>query len=297
MIRRREAHCFIPFSSLLLSFFFFYFDYHAFAQKRAANWIFGISAGLNFNCKPVDTTRAANKFYVLEGTASISDTNGQLLFYTNSDSVWNRKHQAMPNGFGIGQAPMCFGSSTQGALIVPVPESKTLYYIFTTDCAENRLSKGLRYSIVDMSLNGGLGDVTIKDQLLLDSACEKLAAVFHSNGKDVWVLSHRYWNDQFYAYLVTKTGLNTTPVISKCGQVQYADRKINYPECMGRGVLKFSPNGKKILVLTFSDCHQYTLMPELFNFQDSNGKVSLDYSIFDQDSFRYYHSSFSPDRK
>ncbi|MFC7667853.1 hypothetical protein ACFQT0_10980 [Hymenobacter humi] len=50
-----------------------------------------------------------------------------LLFYTNGETVWNRKHQPMPNGRKL----MGSGSSTQSALIVPDPGSGNVFYIFT----------------------------------------------------------------------------------------------------------------------------------------------------------------------
>lgn len=260
-------------------------------------WHFGISAGINFNCNPPDTTRSGRYFGALEGCSVISDTSGNLLFYTNNDSVWNRKHVTMPNGYGIGQNPRCGASSTQGSIIIPVPDSDSLFYIFTTDCAESRLARGLRYSIVDMSLNNGYGDVILKNQLLLDSSTEKLAAVHHKNGKDIWVLAKRFWTNNFYAYKISASGLDVNPVISSTGQSQYIGPTFTNPECMARGAMKFSPDGKRIIVCSVSDCHIYPLKPELFKFNDSSGIVISDYTIDDPDSVRYYGASFSPDSK
>src|SRR6185295_10516236 len=92
-----------------------------------------------------------------EGSASIADENGDLLFYTDGLSVWNKNHQIMPNGSGMLGNP----SSTQSALIIPVPSSDSLYYIFVCDGGT------AHYSQLDMTLNGGLGDLnTIKNVFL-----------------------------------------------------------------------------------------------------------------------------------
>jgi hypothetical protein len=36
-----------------------------------------------------------------EGCATISNSSGQLLFYTDGITVYNRNHQVMPNGTGL----------------------------------------------------------------------------------------------------------------------------------------------------------------------------------------------------
>ena len=99
--------------------------YTAYSQKEADRWYFGKYAGLNFsNGAPVplhDGQMVTN-----EGCATINDKNGNLLFYTNGEKVWNRNHQVMPNGTGL----MGGYSSTQSAIVVPFPGNDSMYYIF-----------------------------------------------------------------------------------------------------------------------------------------------------------------------
>ncbi|MBI1306592.1 MAG: hypothetical protein GC181_08260 [Bacteroidetes bacterium] len=283
---------------LFASGLFLLFSLNALCQKQAAVWYFGNSAGLDFNCSPPRVIRAAKYFGTIEASATICDTSGNILFYTFGDSVWNRKHETMPNGYGLGQKSFPIpGSSSQGAIIIPVPKSNSLFYVFTTDNAENRLKNGFRYSIVDMTKDAGLGDVTTKAQLLIDSVCEKLTATFHTNGEDIWVVTHQYRTDAFYAYLVTQNGLDPNPVISHTGQIMYETKPSIYPESMARGQLKFSPDGKKLIMLTYSDHHIYPRKPEMFSFDASTGKVTSDFEIDDKDSVGYYGASFSPNNK
>ena len=129
------------------------------AQGEAANWYFGSRAGLNFNTSP-PTPLTDGALETLEGCATISDSAGNLLFYTNGTLVWNRDHQVMPNGTGL----LGEDTSTQSAIIVPNPQEPNLYYIFTVDGlfpGENDPSalRGLNYSTVNMDLDGGLGDI------------------------------------------------------------------------------------------------------------------------------------------
>src|SRR6266550_241170 len=73
---------------------------HAFPQHQADNWFFGIKAGLNFSGgSPIALTTGA--LSTTEGCSAISDAQGNLLFYTNGVSVWNKNNDVMPNGTGL----------------------------------------------------------------------------------------------------------------------------------------------------------------------------------------------------
>jgi hypothetical protein len=128
------------------------------AQKQSYNWYFGNHAGVSFSTgSPVALTNGATSNPAnMEGTATISDTTGKLLFYTDGQTVWNKNHVTMTNGTGL----MGSQSSTQSAVIVPHSRSQDTFFIFTVDDCQHNLADGLRYSIVKMSLSGGLGAVT-----------------------------------------------------------------------------------------------------------------------------------------
>jgi hypothetical protein len=164
------------------------------SQNQNKIWYFGDHAGLNFNSgSPV--ALLTGQLNTAEGCSSISDNTGTLLFYTDGQKVWNRNHIVMPNGFGLLGDP----STTQSALIVPIPGSATLFYIFTID----DLGGNMTYSIVDMSMAAGLGDVTATKNVLLHAAVsEKQASVLRCDG-NIWVISHKWTSNTFYADLIT----------------------------------------------------------------------------------------------
>ena len=180
-----------------------------YGQKETNLWYFGFNAAIDFNSGSA-VSLSGSQSYTSEGSASISDSAGNLLFYTDGIYVWNANNNTMPNGWGL------YGgtSSTQSALIVPAPGSDSLYYIFTTG---QQLEFGLYYSIVDMSLQSGLGDVSVKNVLLDNQTCEKITAVCHSNGTDVWVIAHDWDNNDFEAYQLSVSGVSNSPVISSIG--------------------------------------------------------------------------------
>ncbi len=238
--------------------------FFVYAQKQNNRWYFGNHVGIDFNSGSpvVDTLGRMSSF---EGTAVISDSGGNLLFYTNGGpfdtflghfqgGIWNRNHQIMPNG-GLDSSGGC-NSSAMNCLIIPRPLSDSLYYVFTTDCQENMMQGGFRYSIVDMSLDGGLGAVTSKGTKLLDSVAESVTAVRHANKSDWWVIIHKLYTSQFYAYLVTPSGIQA-PVISNAGD----------PVSHNAGTLAANIEGNKL-------CYGIVSKTLLFDFNKATGIVS-----------------------
>ena len=160
-----------------------------FSQNRDYNWCFSDSCGIRF------TDTSANLFPCVfsgaqvgpgsECAASISDENGVLLFYTNGVWLWDSSDQLMPQGTGLYSNV----STTQGALIVPKPDDSIEYYLFSLYAHPDY--HGLYYSIVNMELNNGYGDIEpgIKN-IRIDSSnvAEKLSAIRHANGRDWWVI-------------------------------------------------------------------------------------------------------------
>jgi gliding motility-associated-like protein len=253
----------------------FYFTFHyqfIFGQGEANIWYFGQNAGVDFNGgAPVALTNGA--LNTSEGCATLCDKNGNLLFYTDGIRVWNRNHVQMPNGFGLLGHP----SSAQSAIIVPKPGNNNWFYIFTVDFGGN--INGFRYSEVDISLNGGLGDIitATKNTLLFTPSTEKVTAVKHANGLYVWVIAHGLNNNRYYAYMVDCNGVNN-PVISDVGSVEGAP---------GWGYLTASPNGLKLASA------MRAVGFELLDFNPSTGVVSNPILLGNGGSC--YGISFSPD--
>lgn len=149
------------------------------------------------------------------GGATISDSFGNLLFYTDGVSVWSRDHKRMVNGDGLNGNP----ATTQTVIIVPRPLHRYKYYIFTTSSRKDNTQNALSYSEVDMSLQGGLGEVISKNTLLLKNVSEKVAATFHGNNQDFWLLTHTWNSNTFLAYKVDSAGINTSGVETQIGSV------------------------------------------------------------------------------
>jgi WD40 repeat protein len=211
-----------------------------------------------------------------EGSASLSDTAGNLLLYGNNLVLYNSAFDTMQNGAGL-MGDIAY-SSTQGLLLLPQPNSEKIVYAFSVSRYDS-----MRYNKVDMNLDFGYGAVAdIKNKALFGWSSEKLCAVRHCNGRDVWVLSHGVENSLFFAYLLSDTGLITIPVISNVGDAHFAG--IN----SGQGAMKFSPDGKKVCVVT-----GLQNLVQLFDFDHETGVVSNPLTL--PSNTAEYSISFSPD--
>jgi len=225
-----------------------------YAQTEASNWYFGSKAGIRFaNGKPEAILGSALE--TTEGCATISDKAGNFLFYTDGKNIWNKKHQLMASGLEG------HDSATQSGVIVPKPGSNNVFYVFTVHTITP--PKGLQYSLVDMTAEGGLGTVTEKNIPVLSPTDEKVTAVRHKNNKDIWIITHKWESDEYYVYLLTNKGLSKEPVVSKIGLMHSGSSDLSI------GYLKASPKGNK-LASAIKSLAKY----ELFDFDNATGKLS-----------------------
>lgn len=283
------------------------FSSFLFAQKEAAIWYFGNNAGLDFNSgSPVALTNGELNTH--EGCTSISDKNGNLLFYTDGKIVFNKSHQVMPNGEGL----LGHSSSTQSAIIVPKPKNPYIYYIFTVDEPnpfntddnlmndEDPPNNGLNYSTVDLRLNNGMGDIVQNEknihlitydpkneQDILYKCSEKITATQHEDGVSFWVITH--FKNTFYSFKIGTNGVESNPVKT----VTNVTIPIGGYNSNAIGYLKASPNGKKIAMANMSTKPDNKLTPKgyivrntgnvfLYNFNSNTGELTNGQNIFNQ---------------
>jgi gliding motility-associated-like protein len=269
-----------------------------FAQLQNNNWVFGYGARVNFSGPiPVGSSNAAINSN--ESTASVSDPNtGQLLFYTDGRKVWNANNQVMPNGANL--LGGFYNSCTQGALIVPFPEDNQRYYLFTLEELEALSSSpvvdnGLRYSVVDMTLNGGLGDVQVAtmNTPLATDLTEKLIVIRSTEIQGFWVIAHKKNANEFLAWKIDACGVTAQPVVSAVGS-NFASAPFGATEAWS-GAMDASPDGNRIgMPVDWSD------RIEFFDFNKTTGVVSnpLTVNVTDDSTppfLRKYGACFSPD--
>ena len=224
-------------------------------DKSEMHWYFGEYSALDFNSgDPVPVS--GSQLNSFEGSACISDANGHLLFYTDGVSVWDASNTVMPNGSGLMGGALT--SAWNQAIVIPCPNNSDQYYVFTCDEAENTYANGIRYSKVDMSLNGGLGDVTdVKNIFLCPVNYGIMSATYHDDGQKAWLVVADFEN--LNSYLIDSTGVG--PAIT------FSD--VNYNN--NWGFHQFTKSGKKMVVAQWHDNAPFLLM---FDFDNVNGTFS-----------------------
>jgi hypothetical protein len=229
------------------------------AQNQNNFWIYGYQAGINFNTTP-PSYQGGFAIQASEGAASVADpVTGELLFYTDGVTVWDTSNNAMPNGTGLLGSTSGQLSSTTAAVICEKPGSANQYYLITID--EQFSGGGLRYNVVDMTLNGGLGDIVAgqKNISIYSTTSEKLCIIPNAQANGFWLITHDLPGETFFAFSITASGINTTPVVSTLGGTHGN----------GAGFMKGSPQFDRIAVanIFFQDA-------EVFDFNNGTGQLS-----------------------
>jgi PKD repeat protein len=249
-------------------------------SKEGNVWYFGQNAALDFN-EGTPKLIPDRSHLLREGISSICNSHGSLLMYADGEKVWNRAGAVMQNGDGLGGSSW----SAQSCVIVPAPKSDSLYYIFTVSNWTD-IAPALRYSIVDMSRDGGFGAVITKGVLLDSMVSERVAAVFHEDCEDIWIVSHEMGNHTFVAFRLLPEGVDTVPVRSNVGGVSEGTNRY--------GGLKFSPSGRKLGSALGGSSVDPTL--EVFNFDPGTGIVSHPLTLAESGWLpNAYSCEFSPD--
>ena len=208
--------------------------------------------------------------------ASICDTTGALLFYTNGIYIANRENDTLTNSKDFNPGTFTdmwayYGHCLpQGCLFLPVPESDSLYWIFNVTGEFFEAHGGLDLqplhlscSLIDASLSNGLGGIVdgYKNIYCIDDTISqgRLTACKHANGRDWWVVTHKYYSDVFYTLLVTPDSIY--------GQFQQSiGSEFTSNDIWGMAV--FSPDGSKYVTISNVDT------VEIYDFDRCTGQFS-----------------------
>lgn len=207
------------------------------------------------------------------GNSAISDSTGNLLFYTNGCSIADSSHQIMLNGNGLNNMTDPYyiqNGYPAKTLILPKPNSSNLFYLFHSEYPTNingQIIYGnalkFNYSLVDMNFNNGDGEVILKNIPILNDTIggggNLLTACKHANGYDWWILVPEYESNAYYRFLLTEDNIYG-PFRQELG---YSFSWIDYS---GQDI--FSPNGS--LYVRYDPQNQ----AHLYDFNRCTGELS-----------------------
>ncbi len=200
----------------------------------------------------------------IESTVAFwSDAAGELLFFSNGCGIYDASGNVLTNGDDINpgaihdlMCPTIGYTVPKGAMVLPYPDKPNSYYLLHLGAKydfNHLLHFGpLYYSVV--GFDNGVGSVSDKNTVIMDSLPESFAVVRHGNGRDWWLVAPKLNSDQLYLFLIDPTGIHASDIVST-GTVFAGKRP---------GSSVFSPNGalfaryhceKGIVVAGFDRCN------------------------------------------
>ncbi len=220
--------------------------FQGYAQFQANYWYFGNFNGIHFtNGYAAPLTHGQLKSP--EGCATISDSLGNLLFYTDGKNLYGKHHQLISNQL-VGNP-----DAAQSSLFIPYPSHEDTLFLFVNGAYG---SGGLHYYLLSASAQTILSGPS----LLYQPTCEKVTAVHQNNHKDFWLLTHEWNSDKFICYAITSSGISN-PVTTHIGTIHTGTSVI------ASGTMKFSLQGDQVACAI-----PYLNLVESFDFQ--NGVLS-----------------------
>lgn len=276
-------------------------------------WFFGSKAGIDFGSNGSTATQmtapCSGSCVAGEGSTAIATRSGQIQFWTNGITVWDRNGTPMTNGNGSLNAN---ASSTQAAAVFPASNNESKYVIITNTAEHAVTNAGeLYYSIIDMSARGGLGDVVAAQRNVRlwtnpsnvnDYSSEASAAAPKADGSGYWVVTFSPLTTDMRVFSFNNTG---TLLSAQPTTYSYGSPVSQYSVSAGGsgfGTLNFNADYSKLVMMAGNHCKGSAGCPyvngliRVMGFDTLTGAVTNQYSW---DSYNTvgnsgYSADFSP---
>jgi hypothetical protein len=238
-----------------------------------SRWYFGSLAALRFT---PDSALALSdsRMVSVAACATVCDSTGRLLLYSNGRRVWNGRHQLLINGTRLGGDSL----SSQGCSLVPIPQRPGLYYLFTLNAGFTSQAPGLRVAEIDVRAANGQGQVVNSNQVVVpDSLLQRLgnhgfmetqALVRHATGRDFWLVTHLLDTNQFISVLVSGSGFTRSSVVLSAAGVVHTLLPGSDSRFDATGAMAVAPTGRRLGLVS------HILGAEVFDFDPSTGRVT-----------------------
>lgn len=270
-------------------------------ESQGVKWYFGQNAGLDFGGGGAPNPLTDGNLSTIEGSSSIANTKGQLLFYSDGITIYDKDGKPMkslvPGDTSAVSIPLGGNRrSTQSALIVPKPTCRGceyLYYVYTT--SEIRGNKVLTYSVVDMRQNVGKGAIVEKNIPVTQNGTEQSASVRNDRDSTYWVINRKFDSNCFEIRHLTTA---ENPILTTYCGGQTIDSL-----AQAEGYMKIGPadtsstnKGNRPMAVVIPGPPKNSV--DLYTFNDSTGAMTFDRTIqLGTAPPKAYGVEFSPDGK
>jgi len=225
------------------------------AQLEISNWTFGRNAGLSWSPDKLRNDVAAtgmmgtpngtldnmptafwSEISTLEGCFTISDKQGNMLFYSDGIKIWKADGTQIFDGLGGHY------SSMQSGIVLPFPGTENRYICVGLD---EGLNNRMTYVIIQANSPDDVTVVTptpIPFQGHTGTLGESMTAIEHANGVDWWIIAPGVGSaaDQatyYNAWLVTPAGVQSSAPKEKTSLG-------NPIRLLNQGYIKFTFDGR-----------------------------------------------------
>ena len=241
------------------------FNYCDSQQLYGAQWVIGPNTSrIDFNQGIITNDSIATPMNTIGTNAAISDSAGNLLFYTNGIYVADSNGDSILNGNGLSPCAMTTQYTDSGlplpqaAIFIPQPGNDQYIYLFHFSGDTNSHPAILYYSLIDRNGNAGKGEIVQKNVVYYSNELfwrGGITTCRAGNGINWWIIMHGMNNHQFYKFYLTAQGIADT-LIEDIGPAY------NGPN--DKACACFSPDGSKyacgeqsglIIVLNFDRCN------------------------------------------
>ncbi|HEX2535767.1 MAG TPA: PKD domain-containing protein, partial [Chitinophagaceae bacterium] len=255
------------------------------------NWVFGNGVRLSFDLTGRSSAPAVvsgSNLLTFEGSASISDRMGNLLFYSNGVRLMNREHQPVLGSAGLKGHESTF----QAALLLPQPGNDSIFFLVSADAFQNEYRGGYHYSVINRLRDSGRGEVVRKNVPLHSMGTERLTAAYHANGQDIWIITEDRTQQELRAWLLSCDGISEQPVDSRY------QRGLNDYSIWGIGAMKVSPDGRHLCLTHYPEDAETVAEDffHLFDFDNRTGRFSNE-KVITQSGSGFFGCEFSPDSR
>lgn len=245
-----------------------------------STWAFGKNAGIKFSSH----SKPKNFFIPQQDangpTCSVSDTAGNLIWFSNSRHVKDSLGNTIINGSDLfGQ----FCKTEDQNIAIRAPNSNELYYLFYNsvypiygfDVA------GFYYSTISTSDSLKVLQKNVK---LFDNASPMITATYHKNGKDIWVFGQKYNTNKIFVYLLSCSGIEL---------IHTHDIPITISSYKYTGDMEVNPKGDKFFLACSDNDDDFLI---ICDFDNETGEFS-DKRVYSDLSYGAPEIQFSPNGK